>query len=60
MAKNGFIQPFIPAKIFGAVDQFEVTDLKGFLKRLFAGAHSVKKPKPNQFDIPDVPTEDDQ
>ena len=52
LAKNGFIQPFIPAKAFGALDQYPVDDLDDFLKRLFAGAHPVKKPAPNQLDIP--------
>jgi hypothetical protein len=52
LAKNGFIQPFIPARAFDALDQFAVDDLADFLKRLFAGAHPVKKPAPNQLDIP--------
>ena len=52
LAKNGFIQPFIPARAFDALDQFAVDDLADFMKRLFAGAHPVKKPAPNQLDIP--------
>lgn len=53
LAKNGLIQPFIPARAFGALDQYAVDDPGAdFLKRLFAGAHPVDKPKPNQLNIP--------
>ena len=52
MAKNGFIQPVVPAKAFDALDQFAIVDLDAFLGRLFDGAHSVRTPKSNQLDIP--------
>jgi hypothetical protein len=52
LAKNGFIKPFIPARVFGAVDQFATDDLEDFLRRLLAGANTVKKPASNQVDIP--------
>jgi TniQ len=52
LAKHGFIQPFIPARAFDALDQFAVDDLDDFLKRLFAGAHAVSKPDAYQADIP--------
>jgi TniQ len=52
LAKHGFIKPFLPAKEFGAVDQFAVDDLFDFLRRLLAGAHAVRKPQSNQVDIP--------
>jgi hypothetical protein len=28
LAKNGLIQPFIPARAFGALDQYAVDDLE--------------------------------
>lgn len=52
LAKHSFIQPFIPAKVFGAVDQFAVEDLDDFLRRLLAGTDPVETPTPNQADIP--------
>jgi hypothetical protein len=52
LAKHGFVRPFIPAKIFGALDQFATDDLQDFLKRLLAGTQAVRKPAPNQVDIP--------
>jgi hypothetical protein len=52
LAKNGFIRPSIPAKAFGAADQYAVDNLDSFLKGLLAGAHAVKKPTSDQVDIP--------
>jgi hypothetical protein len=52
LAKYAFIEPFLPAKAFGAVDQFAVDDLEAFLKRLLDGACPVDKPNQNQVDIP--------
>jgi TniQ len=52
LAKNKVIQPFIPAREFGALDQYATDDLDDFLKRLFDGAHTVKKPSPDQVNIP--------
>ena len=52
LAKHHFIEPFLPAKAFGAVDQYAVDDLEGFLKRLLEGAHPVRNPDAYQADIP--------
>jgi hypothetical protein len=52
LAKHRFIEPFLAAKDFGAVDQFAVADLDDFLKRLFAGARPVRTPEAGQVDIP--------
>jgi hypothetical protein len=52
LAKHRFIEPFIPAKVFGALDQFAIEDLDDFLRRLFAGAQPVTKPDAYQADMP--------
>lgn len=52
LVKNEFVKPFIPAKVFGALDQFAVDDLDDFLRRLLADAVPIKKPDAYQADIP--------
>jgi hypothetical protein len=52
LAKRRFIQPCVPAAKFSANDQYAPADLDAFLRRLLAGAHIVRKPKPNQMSIP--------
>jgi hypothetical protein len=52
LVQAGFLVPCLSAAGFGAVDQFAVTDLDEFLRRLLDGAEEVKKPKAGQVDIP--------
>jgi hypothetical protein len=52
LAKNKFILPCVPAAKFSANNQYAISDLDAFLKRLLDGAHVVRKPKPGQASIP--------
>ncbi len=52
LAKGRFIEPCVSVKAYAANNRYALEDLDGFLQRLLQGAHTVRKPKAGQVNIP--------